>query len=445
MGSDNFSSTIDLLKGYHVNLYVGEEIIKGKLMGVETDHLVLEDENQYVYYYNLDKIHAITKNTKQFQSEEITTDFMKTQSLRDLLNSLKNSWVSILCLNKQSFNGVLSIVDSDFATLINGEDRILVKISHIANILKGYRKEEESKNSSDDSENKQEDKQEDVSTNFVQEPVLSKESKKEARVSSREKVIKVEKEITPSSKVTINDSENDQKVWSEPIKNTVEKSIVVSTPKINNEMKKQKAETTHVESKYHKAEMKQSNLHENKQPAEIKQNNLAETKLKAEMKQNTLLENKLKAEMKQNNVHENNKQRMDVNQNPPKREKEISQKPPVTIKEQKAHVNEIARDAQSQRNIPAPKKDFSSRQTQELLNRVKKVKDSFEPQPLMKIEPTKKERIEKNSLESKQNDVKPVAQEVGAFRFAGEPSTRDFDRRSIFSGWPSRKSTPRRF
>ena len=132
-------------------------------MGVETDHIILEDENKYVYYYSIDKIQAITKNTKQYKGEDITTEFMKTQSLADLLSSLKNSWVSILCLNKQSFAGVLSIVDSDFVTLINGEDRILIKISHISNILKGYRKErkrtKEMTNESDStiSDNKQED------------------------------------------------------------------------------------------------------------------------------------------------------------------------------------------------------------------------------------------------------------------------------------------------
>jgi len=86
-----------------------QEIIKGKLMGVETDHIILEDDNNYVYYYSIDKIQAITKNTKQYKGEDITTEFMKTQSLADLLSSLKNSWVSILCLNKQSFSGVLSM------------------------------------------------------------------------------------------------------------------------------------------------------------------------------------------------------------------------------------------------------------------------------------------------------------------------------------------------
>lgn len=55
MSQDRFSSTLDLLKGFSVNLYVGEEVVKGKLMGVEEDHIILENENNYIFYYSLDK------------------------------------------------------------------------------------------------------------------------------------------------------------------------------------------------------------------------------------------------------------------------------------------------------------------------------------------------------------------------------------------------------
>ena len=143
MGLDKFSAALDLLKGFQVNLYVGEEIIKGKLVGVEPDHVVIENDKQYIYYYSIDKIQAITKNTKQFQVEEISSTFQKTQSLTELLQSFKNSWVNILCLNKKRFSGVLSDIDADFATLINGEERILIKLTHISNILKGFIQEEE--------------------------------------------------------------------------------------------------------------------------------------------------------------------------------------------------------------------------------------------------------------------------------------------------------------
>jgi hypothetical protein len=57
----------------------------------------------------------------------------------------------------------------------------------------------------------------------------------------------------------------------------------------------------------------------------------------------------------------------------------------------------------------------------------------------MKIEKTKI-----NTIESKKEDTKPKAQEVGASRFSGEPAMREFDRRSIFSGWPNRNNSQKR-
>ncbi|WHY75145.1 hypothetical protein QNH20_13390 [Neobacillus sp. WH10] len=142
MGSDKFSAALDLLKGFNVNLYVDEEVFKGTLIGVEADHVVLETENKYIFYYNIDKIQAVTKNTRQFQPEKTTSEFQKTQRLTDLLRSFLHSWITILCTNKQRFSGVLSEIDTDFATLINGEDRIYIKLTYVSNILKGYIKEE---------------------------------------------------------------------------------------------------------------------------------------------------------------------------------------------------------------------------------------------------------------------------------------------------------------
>src|SRR3954453_23579847 len=161
MGSDKFSATLELLKGFYINLYVGEDIFKGKLIGVETDHVVLETENNYIFYYNLDKIQAITKNTKQFQPEEASVEFKKTQSLMELLHSFQYSWVTILSINKKTFYGVLSEIDEDFITLINGEERILIKVTHVSNILKGVIKEKQEEKEQDKTESNNETKNED--------------------------------------------------------------------------------------------------------------------------------------------------------------------------------------------------------------------------------------------------------------------------------------------
>jgi chemotaxis protein histidine kinase CheA len=401
MGSDNFSSTVDLLKGYNVNLYVGEEIIKGKLMGVESDHIILEDEKAYVYYYSIDKIHAITKNTKQFKGEEITKEFMKTQSLADLLSSLKNSWVSILCLNKQSFDGVLGYVDSDFVTLINGENRILIKISHISNILKGYRKEEKQEENNNETETAvSESKVEDTDDNYVETEVFMKVEKEEATVQQTVSLVDNEAIVTP--KVIVNEPENEKKVWAEPIKSSL------SLAKISNEDKK---------------EEKKQSVHNESIQKNVKQSK--ESKWS-------------RTEIPQSHQEEVKKQKSEVVvQNIVKHDKEIAQKPAAPSLEKRAQVKQPVREQKKAES--SPKKEVTAKATQELLNKVKKVKETLDTNPLMKIEKTKI-----NTVESKKEDTKPKAQEVGASRFSGEPAMREFDRRSIFSGWPNRNNSQKR-
>lgn len=163
MGLEKFTAALDLLKGYYVNLFVGEEVYKGKLLGVEEDHVVLETDQKFIFYYRIDKIQAITKNTKDFKVLNSKTPFQKTQSLIALLNSFQHTWVTILSIHKQRFSGVLSEVDSDFVTLINGEERILLKLEYVSNILKGFIKEEtkaKEKKEEAEGQNKTENKQE---------------------------------------------------------------------------------------------------------------------------------------------------------------------------------------------------------------------------------------------------------------------------------------------
>lgn len=428
MESDNFSSTVDLLKGYNVNLYVGEEIIKGKLMGVETDHVILEDENQYVYYYSIDKIHAVTKNTKQFKGEEITTEFMKTQSLADLLSSLKNSWVSILCLNKQTFMGVLGFVDSDFVTLINGEDRILIKISHISNILKGYRKEEKEEKEEEqdeviyETESTVTDSQpEETNDHNVETQVIMKSKKQESPVQEQEVVNNVQNEVLVAPMVSVNQTEMENKVWIEPVKTSA------PVAKTINEVKMVKEEKIVKEEKFVKEEKKLSSINENKlPPVNVKQNNHIESKWS-------------KTEVPQTHHEEIKKQKSDVViQNIVKHDKETVQKPASSTIDKRAQIKQQPVREQK-KSAPTTKNEVPSPSTQDLLNRVKIVKETLETNPLMKIEKTRK-----NSVEIKQEDKKPKAQDVGLSRFSGEPAPRDFDRRSIFSGWPNRNNPLKR-
>jgi hypothetical protein len=311
-----------------------------------------------------------------------------------------------LCLNKQSFDGVLGFVDADFVTLINGENRILIKISHISNILKGYRKEEKQEDKKEENKNEIEStvsdsRSEDTEDNYVETEVFMKADKQET-ANVQQVVNLVDNEAIVSPKVIVNQPENEKKVWAEPIKSSL------SLTKISNENKKEeKKQSVHNESI-------QNNV---KQSTESKWS---------------------RTEIPQSHQEEVKKQKSEVVvQNIVKHDKEIAQKPAAPSLEKRAQVKQPVRE--QMKAEPSPKKEVTANSTQELLNKVKKVKATLDTNPLMKVEKTKI-----NTVESKTEDKKPKAQEVGASRFSGEPSIREFDRRSIFSGWPNRNNAQKR-
>jgi small nuclear ribonucleoprotein (snRNP)-like protein len=230
------TSTLDLLIGFNVNLYVGEEIFKGKLIDVEPDHIILENENNNIFYYSTDHIQAIEKDTKEFPGQEATAEYLQTQSLIDLLHSLKNSWVTILCLNKQKFNGVLSQVDKSFATLISGEERIFIKLSYISNVFKGILKENNIENEAKNQDQYQAKNQDQNEEKKKEEHIeIGFNEKADHETAS---VLKTDLLDESSIKVVASASDKDLKVWSQSIKDIKEKLNFDITQKINTKMKK---------------------------------------------------------------------------------------------------------------------------------------------------------------------------------------------------------------
>ncbi|PGY08214.1 hypothetical protein [Bacillus sp. AFS031507] len=294
MGIDKFSAALGLLKGFSVNLYVGEDVFNGKLIGVEADHVVLETDNKYVFYYNIDKIQAITKNTREFQPEKTNATFQKTQSLIDLLHSFQHTWITILTINKQRFTGVLSEIDTDFATLINGDERILIKLTHVSNILKGIIKEEAVKTASSnenekgnkDSDNKNESKDQssssgdkecsknhssssgdkmssknhssssgdkECSKNHSSSSGDKEDSKKKKQKNSNSKENSAKKKEEPVKEEVI--EPNNTMVWSQPIK--IESTMVQTKDEVvSNIFKVKKSQTDENDSFKNSTEMK---------------------------------------------------------------------------------------------------------------------------------------------------------------------------------------------
>jgi len=449
MGLDKISSSLDLLLGYNVNLYIGEEIVNGKLIGVERDHIIVEDNNNYVFYYSFEQIQAITKNTKLFQSEETTANFIRTQSLTEVLNSFKNTWITILCVNKQKFNGIMSQVDEDFATLINGEEKILIKLSQISNILKGYvnqegtnsastnassqsnsknenssnhksdsssQKNDDAKNksdsSSDQSDNKSKNKSDSSSSSSSSSSKRSdKKSKSKSNSSSsssKRSKNKSKNKSDSSSKKTSNKTKNKSDVTSKE-----DSSNLVTSPSL---MEKSEME--------HKIEaIEPNNTMVWSQPIKIESTMVQS---KEEIPTNIFRAKKSQTNEKDSSKSSFEMRTKDIKSEDTKRSnlKENHQSDGMkTVKETAAIVNT--------ENNPAPPfkvqlTEARATKTQETVNSAKKTEHE-------------------TTLNSSQNVWKQKEPEQKVLRFAGEPVNNDSPRSFPFAGWPNRNNRATRF
>ncbi|OIK15678.1 hypothetical protein BIV60_07915 [Bacillus sp. MUM 116] len=387
MSQDNFSSTLDLFKGYWVNLYVSEEIIKGKLMGVEEDHLILENENNYIFYYSLDKIQAITKNTKQFQAEEISSKYLKTTSLKELLDSLINSWVSILCLNKQTFSGIVNEVDSDFVTLISGEERILIKLTHVSNIVMGVI--EDNSNNSDsetdeeeqneEEQNEEEQNETEVTYQYVELEDSSNESNDIVEEVTGEKVEHIKEESPEISSQSTSDN-SQSIVWSQSIRPTTVENFVTEVLETSNE--KEKSSKSNRDSSSSKQEKSKKSSKSSSKNSKSKSSSKKEGSSK----------------------------------------KEVSE---TKVEEVKQEVN----SEKTNKEVTALK--FAD--TANIFGLMKEMKE---------IKESKKETNSKDTTSAMnlQQD-----EESRLIRFAGEPITRDSKEAFPYAGWPSRRNRANRF
>ncbi|WP_312473137.1 hypothetical protein [Neobacillus sp.] len=388
MGGDKFSAALDLLKGFNVNLYVGEEVFNGKLIGVEADHVVLETDNKYIFYYNIDQIQAITKNTKQFQPEKAKTNFQTTQSLLELLHSFQHSWVRILSVNKQKFSGVLSEIDADFATLINGEERILIKLSHVSNILKGVIKEEEKKSEVSKEHTKKEN-----------------EAKGKGTFSTHKTEDKIENKVKSSIKEAFNASENKTKTASQIEKTEYQQEMEVQAKvkEHNDHMEWSQPLITETAVTQPTIEAITNNIESKKQKTDVTLPKATDEKKKNsnDMK---ISNNKTKKSSKEKKKSNHERKHREEKNEEPKINKTIEK-----TKETKP-VNEVARPIKMETAPPS-------------------------------IIPTTNKEVKAVSEESSLNNQslsKQKEHESRGFRFAGEPVSRESDPTFPFAGWPNR-------
>lgn len=465
MGVDHFLSTLDSLVGFNVNLYVGENVYKGKLIGVESDHVIIENENNYIFYYNINQIQAITKNTKQFQGEETTTDYLKTQSLRELLQSLANSWVTIFCIRKQKFTGILTNIGSDYLTLINGSDGILIQLHNVSNVIKGELKENENTESEEvENQTKAQTEQlsyaspvvldeELVSTQEIEDAEAASELKHKASIENGQqkpawsqpikKSLEEQKEmisgITAEQEETISvgdvpeyhaepmiqeEMEQTEKNWSQPIKNFPEEQLKVnSTIPTEQEESADNVTLTSVTPKYHAEPIIPEVIeqHEKDWAQPVKMQTIPEKPRKQEKNSEEVASisetEQTQAEPSIKVIKEEMKQPGKVWSRP--------------IKNNNDKLNEA----------------ISKKMKKEKTVNNSKMKEN--KKPVKEIKATQKQetktgnKAQEASLDKK-NEPRQTEQPVRAFRFLGEPiPPRELNRPTIFDGWFSRNRDPR--
>jgi hypothetical protein len=401
MGLEQATSTLDFLIGFNVNLYVGEEIFKGKLIGVETDHIILENDNNNIFYYSIDQIQAIAKNTKEFQGQEATAEYFQTQSLIDLLESLKNTWVTILCLNKQKFSGVLSQVDKKFATLISGEERIFIMLPHISNVFKGFIKENKNEN---EEKNQDQNQAKNQDRNQVNNQVQYQEVNQDRDLEKNQDQYQEKNQDRYSEKIQDRDLEKNQDRYQEKKK---EEPIDIGFNEKADHVTTSVQETNRPDESSVKVVASDSDKESKVWSHSIK-----------DVKEKLNVDTTQKINTKMKNSREDEFQLS-------KREKDSKK---VVVKSRENEGKQHAKEVKFPKNVKATKKQEP----------VIKGKDVVQP-----TSTTLPSKVEQKIPQAKSEEVKRKEDSIRSSRFVGEPANlREIDR-AIFSGWPVPRNRPR--
>ncbi len=113
-------------------LLIDNQFIKGVLLDVKQDHIVV-DVNQNVYYFALQHIQALSKNAKDFHVSSKNVPYLDRNHLVDVLEAFRYSWVSINGLSNQALFGVLIRIAEDHITIINNTEQLYIQKSSISN------------------------------------------------------------------------------------------------------------------------------------------------------------------------------------------------------------------------------------------------------------------------------------------------------------------------
>ena len=134
MHEQKFQKVLNGLINMKISLFLSDnQFIEGVLLDVKQDHIVV-DVNQNIYYFALQHIQALSKNTKDFSISSEIVHYVNKNYLVDVLKALRYNWVSINSLSDQVLFGVLSTISDDHITVINNSELLYIPKSNVSTI-----------------------------------------------------------------------------------------------------------------------------------------------------------------------------------------------------------------------------------------------------------------------------------------------------------------------
>lgn len=215
MSNPFFPNTLKSLIGFFVGVFSNDgALIKGNLVDVKKDYLILQNkEGKYLYHY-LSQIKSVSKNAKDTRTSTFKKDYLQAEQLQEILEQCKYSWITINCFNDQVITGFLSRVFEDHLILVSEEEQIIMQITYINNVFPGvYEPEKAEPNSQAEGTGKKSRKKALAKKRTVEE----KEKQEEAvlqvewtgeNYSKKEKLRKKNKKEREQVKVTFDQKKN---------------------------------------------------------------------------------------------------------------------------------------------------------------------------------------------------------------------------------------------
>ncbi|WP_404451128.1 hypothetical protein LG329_12345 [Virgibacillus necropolis] len=280
------------LIGHEIKVvYPGPHTIKGLLVDIKEDYLILKNEKDLTHYIKLDNIKELTKNTKNLKVRDLSDiKFVNKPNFVELLKAFENEWLTVSRDGTEAIEGFLSNVHNVYITFIVNDEISFIPISQIAtgasNLVKQPKQEQPSKHqkkSSDHSPEHQDSKTHQPTNQSKNDNPSSESStkdSKEGKVSNYKKqkddniasrLNKLAKEITSKQHKESNKQEQEQTQNTKTYQSKQGKKVKQQKEKTESQQKqstkKQSKQDKSVKQQKEKTEpqQKQSNKYKSKQ------------------------------------------------------------------------------------------------------------------------------------------------------------------------------------